>query len=149
MPKRAKELSAIEVKRLTAPGWHAVGTVAGLGLKVSRTGARAWVLRIVIGAKRREIGLGAYPAVTLAGAHEKARAARAQIEQGIDPIAERRELKARLIAEQTEGMTFRQCAAAYIKAHREGWKNAKHVGQWETTLGTVNATEAPRPRVPR
>lgn len=134
MPKRAKELSALEVKRLTAPGWHAVGTVAGLGLKIAHAGNRAWVLRVVIGAKRREIGLGAYPAVTLAGAHEKARAVRLQIEQGIDPIAERRELKARLVAEQTEGMTFSQCAAAYIKAHREGWKNAKHVGQWETTL---------------
>lgn len=134
MPKRAKELSAMEVKRLTAPGWHAVGTVAGLGLKVSRTGNRAWVLRVMVGAKRREIGLGAYPDVTLAGAHEKARAARLQIEQGIDPIAERREIKARLIAEQTEGMTFSQCAAAYIKAHREGWKNAKHAAQWESTL---------------
>ncbi|GIX52087.1 tyrosine-type recombinase/integrase [Sphaerotilus sulfidivorans] len=134
MPKRAKELSALEVKRLAAPGWHAVGTVAGLGLKIAHAGNRAWVLRVVIGAKRREIGLGAYPAVTLAGAHEKARAVRLQIEQGIDPIAERRELKARLVAEQTEGMTFSQCAAAYIKAHREGWKNAKHVGQWETTL---------------
>lgn len=134
MPKRAKELSALEVKRLTAPGWHAVGTVAGLGLKVSPTGTRAWVLRVVVGAKRREIGLGAYPDVTLAGAHEKARAVRVQIEQGIDPIAERREIKARLIAEQTEGMTFGQCAAAYIKAHREGWKNAKHAAQWESTL---------------
>ena len=58
MPKRAKELSALEVKRLTAPGWHAVGTVAGLGLKVSPTGTRAWVLRVMVGAKRREIGLG-------------------------------------------------------------------------------------------
>ena len=134
MPKRAKELSALEVKRLTAPGWHAVGTVAGLGLKIAHAGNKAWVLRVVIGAKRREIGLGAFPAVTLAGAHEKARAARLQIEQGLDPLAERREAKARLIAEQTEGMTFSQCAAGYIKAHREGWKNAKHAGQWETTL---------------
>lgn len=134
MPKRAKELSALEVKRLTAPGWHAVGTVAGLGLKVSPTGTRAWVLRVMVGAKRREIGLGAYPDVTLAGAHEKARAVRLQIEGGIDPIAERREIKARLIAEQTEGMTFRQCAAGYIKAHREGWKNPKHAAQWQSTL---------------
>ena len=28
MPKIAKELSALEVKRLTRPGWHAVGGVA-------------------------------------------------------------------------------------------------------------------------
>jgi hypothetical protein len=31
-------------------------------------------------------------------------------------------------------MTFDQCAAAYIDAHRSGWKNAKHAAQWENTL---------------
>jgi hypothetical protein len=33
-------------------------------------------------------------------------------------------------------MTFTQCAAAYLKAHRAGWCNAKHAAQWEATLGT-------------
>ena len=33
-------------------------------------------------------------------------------------------------------MTFDQCAAAYFKAHRAGWRNAKHAAQWETTLAT-------------
>jgi hypothetical protein len=36
MPKIAKELSALEVKRLTKPGWHAVGGVAGLLLQVKK-----------------------------------------------------------------------------------------------------------------
>jgi len=31
-------------------------------------------------------------------------------------------------------MTFDQCATAYISAHRSGWKNEKHIGQWENTL---------------
>jgi integrase len=31
-------------------------------------------------------------------------------------------------------MTFDQCAAAYIKAHRASWKNAKHITQWTNTL---------------
>lgn len=136
MPKRARELTAVEVKRLVSPGWHAVGTVPGLGLKVSPTGTRAWVLRVTVGTKRREIGLGAYPAVTLADAHAKARAMRAEVEQGIDPAEKRREIRSRLIAAQTVGMTFDQCAAAYIRAHRDGWKNAKHAQQWENTLAT-------------
>ena len=136
MPKRAKDLTAVEVKRLTATGWHAVGTVAGLGLKVSPTGSRAWVLRVVAGTKRREIGLGAFPDVTLADAHAKARVIRAEIVQGIDPVEKRREARSLLIAAQTVGMTFDQCAAAYIKAHRDGWKNAKHAQQWENTLAT-------------
>jgi hypothetical protein len=44
VPKKAKELSALEVKRLTKPGRHAVGGVSGLLLDVSVTGARSWVL---------------------------------------------------------------------------------------------------------
>lgn len=136
MPKRAKDLTAVEVRRITASGWHAVGTVAGLGLKVSPTGSRAWVLRVVAGAKRREIGLGAYPDVPLADAHAKARVIRAEVEQGIDPLEKRREARSLLIAAQTVGMTFDQCCTAYIKAHRDGWKNAKHAQQWENTLAT-------------
>jgi hypothetical protein len=33
-------------------------------------------------------------------------------------------------------MTFKQCAESYIKAHRSGWRNAKHAAQWEATLAT-------------
>lgn len=136
MPKRAKDLTAVEVKRLTATGWHAVGTVAGLGLRVSPTGTRAWVLRVVVGTKRREIGLGGFPDVTLADAHAKARAMRAEIEQGVDPVERRLAAASALRAAQTAGMTFDQCAAAYIKAHAPAWKNPKHAQQWENTLAT-------------
>lgn len=136
MPKKAEALGALAVKRLTKVGWNAVGTVDGLGLKIFASGARCWVLRVVIGAKRREIGLGGYPDVTLAGAHEKARVLRAQIAQGIDPVEVRREALSRRKAEQNAGMTFDQCAAAYIKAHAAGWSNIKHRQQWENTLAT-------------
>jgi len=134
MPKLAKELSALEVKRLKVAGWHAVGGVAGLGLEVKPTGARSWTLRVMVGAKRREIGLGAFPEVGLADARDKARAIRAEIVLGVDPVEKRREARSLLIAAQTAGMTFDQCAAAYIKAHRDGWKNPKHAQQWENTL---------------
>ena len=45
MPKVAKALSALEVKRLAGAGLHFVGTVAGLGLNISDTGSRSWILR--------------------------------------------------------------------------------------------------------
>ena len=32
--------------------------------------------------------------------------------------------------------TFTNCAARYIRAHRRGWKNAKHARQWVSTLKT-------------
>jgi hypothetical protein len=59
MARKAKELSALEVSRLTASGHHAVGGVAGLYLYVNATGARSWVLRIMVGNKRRHMGVDA------------------------------------------------------------------------------------------
>jgi integrase len=132
----AKELSALEVGRIRAVGLHAVGGIAGLCLHVTPSGARSWVLRVVIGGKRREMGLGAFPGVTLAGAREKARGARLQIEQGIDPIAEREQTASRLRAQQAAERTFEWCAAQYIEAHGDGWRNAKHRAQWSATLAT-------------
>ena len=73
MPKKARELVPIEVQRLTKPGMHTVGGVAGLYLQVLPSGARSWVLRVMVAGKRRDMGLGGFPDVTLAQAREKAR----------------------------------------------------------------------------
>ena len=54
MPRVAKELSAIEVKRLTKPGMQAVGGVAGLYLQVTSPNARSWILRTRVADKRRD-----------------------------------------------------------------------------------------------
>jgi integrase len=136
MAKTAKALAAIEVGRLDAPGYHAIGTVPGLNLQVTPGGAKSWVLRVKVGVKRREIGLGPYPAITLAVAHQKARAVREQIAQGVDPVEHRKSLLSELIARQAQEMTFDDAARAYIASKREGWKNAKHAAQWEATLRT-------------
>lgn len=128
MPKIAKALSAVEIKRLTEPGLHTVGTVAGLRLRVKESGARSWVLRTMVGSRRAEIGLGGYPTVTLAQAVDYAREALQKIRMGTDPAAERRALRS------TVESTFKKTAEDYIKAHRAGWKNAKHALQWESTL---------------
>ncbi len=133
MPKLAKELQALTVSKLTAPGLHFVGGVQGLALQVIG-GSRAWVLRATIGGKRRDMGLGPYPEVTLAQARDKAREARELIRQGVDPIARQQAAQSALRAAVAEALTFEECAEKYIKAHRAGWKNAKHAQQWENTL---------------
>lgn len=61
MPKKAKELRALEVKRLTEPGLHFVGEVPGLALQVLPTGGRTWILRVVDGTKRREMACVDFP----------------------------------------------------------------------------------------
>jgi integrase len=137
MPKKAKVLGALDVSRLARegePGLHAVGGVAGLHLQVDDGGARSWILRVTIGDRRPDMGLGGYPDVTLAGAREAARAARAKIKAGIDPIAEARAARSVLKAAMAGAWTFDACAAEYIKAKASEWKNAKHATQWENTL---------------
>src|SRR5262249_28655771 len=136
MPKIVRELTAVEVNRLTEPGFHAVGGVPGLLLQVTKTGARSWVLRTVIGGKRRSMGLGGFPAVTLANAKQKARDARDEIESGIDPITARREVRSAMLADAMAAKTFAECVTAYLDAKSDEWRNAKHRQQWRNTLET-------------
>lgn len=133
MPKVAKELSALEVKNLPC-GAHAVGGVAGLILDVSPTGGKTWLLRIRMGDRRREIGLGGYPSTTLAEARNKAREVRAAIDKGSDPIAERQAAKAVIHAQQASLKTFEWCARTYVAERKGEWKSAKHQAQWSATL---------------
>ena len=140
MPRVAKNLKPLEVSRLTEPGLHPVGGVAGLMLQVSKTGTRSWLLRVKVGDKRREIGLGAYPGVGVALAREKAQQTRDDIAKGIDPVLQRAEARQAIVERQIEAKaldwTFRRCAEAYIKAKKPGWRNAKHGEQWVNTLQT-------------
>ena len=130
MAKIAKALGALEVKNLKTAGLHPVGTVPGLRLNVSSTGSRSWILRAMVGTKRSDIGLGGYPGVTLAMAHERAREALTSIRNGNNPVAEKKAKRGAI------EWTFKACALAYIETHRPSWKNAKHGMQWENTLET-------------
>lgn len=134
MPKKATELGPLAVSRLTAPGLHFVGGVAGLALQILPSGGRSWVLRARVGGKRRDMGLGGYPDVPLADAREAARAARTKIRQGVDPIEEARSARALLKLAQANAVPFRRAAAAYIETHEPSWRNAKHAQQWRNSL---------------
>ena len=48
--------------------------------------AKSWILRCKVGHKRREIGMGAFPDVTLSAARDRARDGRDLIRKGIDPV---------------------------------------------------------------
>lgn len=134
MPKKAKELSALAVKHLTEPGLHFAGGIAGLALQVLPTGGRSWVLRAMVGGKRRDMGLGGYPEVKLAEAREAAEIARKQIRNNVDPINARAAEKAALRVDAGKSMTFQASALAFIAANEGGWRNAKHRQQWGNSL---------------
>ncbi len=160
MPKRAKELTAREVERLKASGdtnrrvMVGPSDCAGLHLRLER-GTKAWALRIQVGDKRRDIGLGPYngkigvtdevaarlDGLSLAEARTKARELRRAARDGgtvVSPITAAKgavrsaEAAAKLQAAKTK--TFRDCAAMCIADKAGEWKSAKHAKQWEATL---------------
>ncbi|MFO7582918.1 tyrosine-type recombinase/integrase [Guyparkeria sp.] len=134
MPRVAKELSAAEVRRLTRPGFHAVGGVSGLLLQVKEAGGRSWVLRARVAGKRRAFGLGSFPEVSLSLARDRAREMREQLRQGIDPAGERKKARDRLIAERLSRMTFSDAVTRYHKSKAVEFKSAKHRRDWISSL---------------
>lgn len=133
IPKRVKELSALEVKRL-GPGSHAVGGAAGLLLQVADSGARSWILRTRVGEKRREIGLGSFPEVSLARARERAAEAKDAIRSGIDPVEERKAAKAALSAAQRQGVTFAKAFDGYAATKLPELSTERYRAQWRAVM---------------
>ena len=136
MPRKSSELNALAVSRLTEPGLYFVGGVPGLALQVAPSGARSWVLRMTVGTKRRDMGLGSYSpnGMTLARARVDGLAARAKVKAGIDPIEEGRAARSLLKAAQAAALTFDQCTTQYLAAHESAWKSTIHKRQWRNTL---------------
>lgn len=133
MGRKADELGALQVARIKEPGLHFVGGVAGLALQVAPGGSRSWVFRARIGGRRREMGLGGFPDVTLAAARDAAREARAKVRQGVDPIDHAKATKSALAASRASEISFKKCALQYIAAHEAKW-SAKSHDQWISSL---------------
>ena len=95
MPKKAKELTGLAVAKLKTEGSYAVGGVDGLYLRV-RGQSRSWILCIAMGVRvnglgrtvprRLNMGLGAYPEVSLADARDKARELRKQGKRAVRTV---------------------------------------------------------------
>ena len=134
MPRKARELGSLAISRLNRPGFYFVGGVSGLALQVLPTGGRTWILRAVIGGRRRDMGLGGYPDVTLAGAKDAARRARELIREGVDPIERARSAKRELLAASARAITFKDAAEAFIAEREVSWRNQKHRAQWSSSL---------------
>jgi integrase len=82
--------------------------------------------------KRRSIGLGAYPEVSLAQARAAARKHRAIIRDGIDPIEARKAARSAAMAERG-GLTFAEAARRCVDAKAAG-KSDGSLHQWRSTL---------------
>lgn len=142
MPRQAKELTDVAIRKLRHPGNSAnpvavpVGGVPGLLIQITRSDVKSWLLRTTIGNKRREIGLGGYKDVPLSLARERAREVKQMIWQGIDPIAKKRADKAALIKQQRRAMTFTEAMEQFLRDKAPSHGNLKAWAQWRSTLET-------------
>jgi integrase len=118
-------LTALRVKTIKAPGRYGDGN--GLYLAVKPSGARAWVQRLVVRGKRRDIGLGSASLVTLAEAREEAIELRRIAHKGGDPRVARKR-------QRTAMPTFKEAATKAHAHHAERFRNDKHAEQWLASL---------------
>ena len=95
------------IERLKRPGRRPDGH--GLYLKISPSGIKSWVFRFERGGRERWMGLGPLHVVSLKSARERARRAREQLLDGVDPIEARKAEK----AANAEAMTFSECVKLY------------------------------------
>ena len=112
------------------PGRHGDGN--GLYLVVDPSGARRWIVRVVVkgqknrkgGPLRTDFGLGGADWVTLPMARERALEYRRMAKSGINPR----------YSAAKEVPTFEEFARQVYIERLPTWKNAKHAEQWITTL---------------
>ncbi|GLS41570.1 phage integrase [Mesorhizobium tianshanense] len=127
-------LSVAAVNAKTKPGLYADGL--GLYLQVAKGGAKSWIFRYMLAGRPRKMGLGSVNTVSLKLARERAGEARLKLLDADDPIEKRKAERLEKLAASSTVLSFKEAAGQYIKAHRSGWKNVKHAGQWKATLET-------------
>lgn len=117
------KLTAVRIKGLTEPGRYSDGNT--LFLRIAPGGSKQWVQRIVIDGKRRDMGLGSWPVISLAEARRKAMDNRRLVANGGDPRAEKRRPKVH---------TFHDAAWTVYQAHLPRWKNTAWTKSWWSVL---------------
>ena len=138
-PARPKVLTAAFVRTINRPGRYGDGRGShGLSLLVKPTAngrwSKTWAQRLRIGGRTASLGLGSYPAVSLALARERALANRQAVEEGRDP-------------RRRHAVTFADAMDAVIDLHRPNWKPTSNTEQqWRSLLANhIAPTIGPKP----
>ena len=112
--------------RRAPPGKHYDRGHHGLLLLVRPSGAKHWLQRLMVHGRRRELGLGSYPRVSLGSARQKALSNKAAAIDGTGPALGR-------VA--SSAPTFRDASEIVIAIHKPGWKHqGKSEGQWRASF---------------
>lgn len=130
MPTR-RALTATQVSALKADGVHWIAP--SLYMQIRPQGTRSWLFRYSKNGENQSMGLGAVSDKSLSEARDEAALLRVAVRRGEDPLAAKRATEV-AAKPRTKVPTFAECAERYIESHRAGWKNEKHIAQWESTL---------------
>ncbi|UWQ05944.1 site-specific integrase [Aliiroseovarius crassostreae] len=139
----AGKLNARKVETLSEPGRYGDGN--GLMLVVRPTGAKSWLQRVTINGKRRDIGVGSFPEVSLAEARTMAQDFKRTIAAGGDPLAEKQAAAEQARLEEQAKLTWNQACHEVHRLNADSWKNAKHTQQFINTLTAYTAAFADTP----
>jgi integrase len=126
---RAKDRLTAGFLKSPPVGKHCDG--AGLWLVAREDGGAQWVLRVTVHGRRREMGLGGYPALGLAAARKLAGRWRDVAAAGRDPIKER---EAEERAARREDITLEILAADAFEARKAELKGDGTAGRWLSPL---------------
>jgi len=129
------KLNAKQVESLTEPGTYEDGD--GLRLVVKASGGKSWVLRFQLNGKRREMGLGSFPEVSLKAARIACADQRKLLAAGADPMAtrdaERERQREAQRQQEANRRPFEVLALEYMAAHGAGWSDEWRKG-WRSKL---------------
>lgn len=121
-------LSQMRAKNLGA-GKHPDGQ--GLWLVKRSKDRGKWILRVVVSGKRREMGLGRWPDVSIAEARERAATARRTLRDGLDPIQQRAKSK-----RTVKRLTLKEAIDGCYKAKQAELKKDGDAGRWMSPLSS-------------
>ena len=112
------KLTALKIRNLDKPGRYGDGD--GLHLRVSKGGAKAFILRKIVDGRRVDIPLGRWPDLSLANARQRASELRLMIQRGeYKPETPEKAMP-----------TFKEAAQKTFEAISPRWKNPKVAYNW-------------------
>lgn len=127
------------LKNLATPGRYSDRDTRGLSIQIKEQAGKYWTFRYLKDGTRRDLSLGAYPAVTLKEARRRATQLRSQLYDGRSPEPNwkvKENLLSPIETERQKPVLFSQFAVDCVEAKRSEWRNKKHGEQWLSTLKT-------------
>ena len=127
-------LTEFKIKSIKEIGRYTDGSVKGLHLWVNSSNNKYWILRFTLNGKRQDMSLGVYPNISVKVAHNKAIDAKRLVDNGINPITQKKVFIKEKCEEQRKKVIFKDFALQCIEDKKKEWRNEKHGQQWIYTL---------------